>query len=139
MTANFIAHCIKYLINLLILPPHTSHLLQLLDVGVFAPFKRILAKKTDALLRLNLNRISRINWITMFIAAKREALVSKNIIIRWKGADLKPFQPQTVLRKLPSHRASTASPPFTPRHSNALNLSLLDSSPPNGTKLRKTN
>ena len=61
ITANFIAHCIKHLIDLLILPPHTFYLLQPLDVGVFAPFKRILVKKTDALSRLNSSRISRID------------------------------------------------------------------------------
>ena len=48
MTANFIAFCMKYLIDLLILPPHTLHLLQLLDVGVFALLKRALVEETDA-------------------------------------------------------------------------------------------
>jgi len=43
VTANVIAFCIKNAIDLLILPPHTSHILQPLDVGVFAPLKRALA------------------------------------------------------------------------------------------------
>ena len=61
MTANFIAFCMKYLINLLILFPHTSHLLQPLDVNVFAPLKRTLTEKTDAVSQLNFNHISRAN------------------------------------------------------------------------------
>lgn len=40
VTANVIAFCMENAIELLILPPHTSHILQPLDVGVFAPLKR---------------------------------------------------------------------------------------------------
>jgi hypothetical protein len=46
ITANVIAHCMKHAIDLLILPPHTSHMLQPLDVSVSAPLKRALAKET---------------------------------------------------------------------------------------------
>ena len=59
MTANFIAFCMEYLIDLLILPPHISHLLQLLDVSIFALLKRTLAEETDAVFRLDFGRISR--------------------------------------------------------------------------------
>ena len=45
MTINFITFCMKCLINLCILLPHTSHLIQLLNVGIFAPLKHILNKK----------------------------------------------------------------------------------------------
>jgi len=47
-------------IDLLILPPYTLHLLQLLDVGVFAPLKRALALKTGAAMRLDPHRIPRV-------------------------------------------------------------------------------
>jgi hypothetical protein len=40
ITANVIAFCIRHAIDLLILPPHTSHTLQPLDVSVFSPLKR---------------------------------------------------------------------------------------------------
>ena len=48
MTANFIAFCIKYLINFFILFLHTLHLLQLLDIDVFMSLKCALAEETDA-------------------------------------------------------------------------------------------
>ena len=139
MTANFIAYCMKHAINLLILPPHTSHLLQPLDVSVFAPFKRALTEEIDKLSRLDSGRISRVDWVSMFIRAKSKALVSSNILAGWKGTSLEPFQPQKVLQELLSHRTSTISPPSTPQDSSALNLSLLDNSPPDGTQLRNTN
>jgi len=43
ITANVIAHCIEHAINLLILLPHTLHVLRPLDVSVFSLLKRALA------------------------------------------------------------------------------------------------
>ena len=78
---NFIGFCIEYLIDLLILFPHTSHLLQPLDVGVFAPLKRALAEETDTVSRLDSSRISRADWVSMFIRARSKALVSGNVLV----------------------------------------------------------
>ena len=59
MTANFIAFYMEYLIALFILPPHISHLLQLLDVGVFVPLKRALAEEIDVVFSFDFGHISR--------------------------------------------------------------------------------
>ena len=61
MTVNFIAFCMKYLIDLFILFLHILHLFQPLDVNIFAPLKCILVKKIDTIFRFNSNRISRAN------------------------------------------------------------------------------
>jgi hypothetical protein len=50
ISGSFIAHCLQNRIALLILPPHTSHLLQPLDVAIFGPLKKRL---TAALSHLN--------------------------------------------------------------------------------------
>ena len=47
MTGKFIAKCIHSSIDLLILLPHCSHLLQPLDVGVFGPMKQFHAQEVD--------------------------------------------------------------------------------------------
>lgn len=49
-------------IDLLILSPHCSHILQPLDVSVFSPLKRTLAAETDAVTRLDAGRVSRVDW-----------------------------------------------------------------------------
>ena len=61
MTANFIAHCIKHAINLLILLPHTSHLLQPLNVNMFAPLKHTLTEETNAISKHDSRCISHVN------------------------------------------------------------------------------
>lgn len=55
ITANIITFCMDKSIDILVLPSHTSHVLQPLDVGVFSPLKRALASETDALARLDLS------------------------------------------------------------------------------------
>ena len=91
MTANFIAHCMKHAIDLLILLPHTSHLLQPLDVSVFAPLKCALAEETDAVSRHDSGCISRVDWVSMFICARSKALIPSNILAGWRGAGLEPL------------------------------------------------
>ena len=99
ITANVIAFCMRNAIDLLILPPHTSHILQPLDVGVFAPLKRALACETDAALRPDTGRMPRVQWVEMYIRARGKALVSQNILSGWRSVGLVPLSPITVLRK----------------------------------------
>ena len=49
MTANFIAFCMKYLINLFILFLHILYLFQLFDVNVFVLLKYVLTEEINAI------------------------------------------------------------------------------------------
>jgi len=139
ITANVVAYCMEHTIDLLILPPHTSHMLQPLDVGVFSPLKRALAAETDAVTRLDSGRIQRVEWTEMYIRARVKALTSSNIASGWRASGLQPLSPITVLEKLPSTLAPQPLMPQTPGQSSSLDLSLLHSSPPEGTELREAN
>jgi hypothetical protein len=124
-SSHMIAFCMQKAIDLMILPPLCSHILQPLDVGVFAPLKRALASETDAALRLGTGRMSRVEWLEMYIRAREKALTMSNIRGGWRGAGLAPLSPITVLDKLPVNRTPTASPPCTPPQQADLDLSLL--------------
>jgi hypothetical protein len=139
ITANVIAFCMRNAIDLLILPPHCSHILQPLDVGVFAPLKRALASETDASLRLDTGRIPRVEWVEMYIRARSKAMASHIILGGWRGAGLVPLSPIIVLDKLPKLSGLAASLPHTPPQHIDLDLSLLQSSPPDGTELHQAN
>ena len=97
MIANFIAFCMKYLINLFILLPHILHLFQLFDVGVFAPLKCALIEETDAVFWFDFNCISHADWVSMFVQIKSQVLISKNVFAGWKNISLKLFQLQKIL------------------------------------------
>jgi hypothetical protein len=121
------------------MPPHCSHILQPLDVSIFSPFKRALAKETDALSRLDIKRLQRVEWTEMFIRARAKALIEANIRSGWKATGLEPLSPLVVLEKLRQNQPSPVVEPSTPPTQPDLDLSLLDSSPPDGTELQQAN
>ena len=129
----------EHAIDLLILPPHTSHMLQPLNVSVFAPLKRALASETDATSRLDSGQIQRVEWTLMYIRARERALTSANIKSGWKATGLQPLSAITVLDKLQPASTPQPSIPQTPGQTSALDLLLITSSPPEGTKLCEAN
>jgi hypothetical protein len=137
--ADFIAYCMEQDIDLLIMPPHCSHLLQPLDVGVFSAFKRAHASETDQLSRLSSQRISRVEWLEMFTRARQKAVTCENILSGWKGAGLVPSNPQKVIDRLSRQPVHPASKPRPSPNQADLDFSLLQSSPPDGTELRESN
>ena len=100
LTARFIAFCLEKAIDLVVLPPHSSHILQPLDVAVFSPLKTYLSNETDRLARLNLSRISKIEWTAAFIEARRRAFSSSNICAGFRKAGIYPPSPIEVLASL---------------------------------------
>ena len=77
--ADFIAHCIKNNIDLLIILFYCSHLLQPLNVRIFAAFKRVHNGKTDAVLRFNIQHNFYFKWLQMFQRVKFKTVISTNI------------------------------------------------------------
>ena len=73
ITGDFIAHCMDNNILLMILPPHSSHLTQPLDVGVFGALKKQMATEIEPLMRTGVARIQKIEWLTAFVAAHDKA------------------------------------------------------------------
>jgi len=45
VTGEFIRHCMDNNIKLLILPPHSSHFTQLLNIGVFSPLESYMTEE----------------------------------------------------------------------------------------------
>jgi hypothetical protein len=152
VTGGFIAHCMDYKIVLLRLPPHTSHVLQPLDVGIFKPLKTYLSSKLDPTIRTQVARLQKPEWVDAYVEARAAAFTPGNIWRAWRGAGLFPFNPDRVLRHIRPPVSSVVSSavlrvpstPQTPESSIPIDpqlfeTSLLHSSPPNATILRRTN
>jgi len=137
--ADFIAHCMENKIDLLVMPAHCTHVLQPLDVGVFAAFKTAHSGETDMVSRLSTARISRREWLEMFIRARAKAVTPTNIKAGWKGAGLMPSDPMKVLQRLSIQPPTPARPTHTPPEQITLDTTLLQSSPPEGTELHQSN
>jgi len=146
ITVDFISHCREHKVLLLRLIPHTSHLCQPLDVGLFGPLKRTLSVKIQPLIQTEVSRIHKPEWLTAFIQARQTAFSHSNVLGGWRGAGLFPFNPEKVLRHIeipPSPTAINPTCPDSPMHGTSLdpalfNSSLLTSSPLNAEAFRKT-
>jgi hypothetical protein len=100
ISGSFISHCIQNRITLLILPPHTSHLLQPLDVVNFGPLKKRLTAALSHLNEAQLVRIQKIEWMEAYTKVPSEAITKQNMESSWHGAGLFPFNPQRALRTI---------------------------------------
>lgn len=83
--------------------------------------------------------MKRVEWTEMYIRARERALTSNNIKSGWRGAGPWPLSPISVLEKANLHPNTTPLHPCTPTNSTPYDISLLDSSPPDGTELRHAN
>jgi hypothetical protein len=84
----------------LCMPPHSSHLLQPLDVGCFRPLKNAYGKQVENLMRVHLTHITKPDFFVSLYAAFQEALKEENIQGGFRGAGIVPFNPDAVLSKL---------------------------------------
>ena len=98
----------------MLLPAHSSHLLQPLDVGIFGPLKTAISSQLDRLIRTGVSRVQKVEWLDAYIKARAIAFSSRNILSSWKGAGLVPFSPSHILRRISSGRNTTSTPPTSP-------------------------
>jgi hypothetical protein len=92
--------CKENNIYTLCMPPHSSHLLQPLDVGCFSPLKRAYSREVESLIRHHINHITKLEFLPAFKTAFDRSFTLANICSAFRGAGLVPLQPDTVLSKL---------------------------------------
>jgi len=146
ISAAFVGYCLQNRIALVLLPPHSSHILQPLDVGVFSPLKKALALRQSRLFRSGVRRIQKAEWLDHFIEARESSVSEANILSGWRGSGLFPENLHRMLHQFPvSHRLDLASmttpiclPQTLPPESTAMPF-FLSSSPPPPATLRSTN
>ena len=141
VNGEFIAQAYLNNILLLRLPPHTSHLLQPLDVGLFGPLKKYASAAMEPLIQAGVSRVKKEEWLSAYLKGREKAFRDSNIFGGWRGAGLNPLQPSKILAKLPSPRIlSTSSTPSTMLIvSNSFDTSLITSSPPDAAILQSNN
>jgi hypothetical protein len=61
------------------MPPYSSHLLQLLDVGCFGPLKRAYGGLVKAKMWLGYNHIDKLDFLKAYPAARQQVFTIQNI------------------------------------------------------------
>ena len=92
------------------MPPHSSHLLQLLDVSCFSVLKRLYRQQIERLMRNGVNYIDKQDFLEAYLAAHKETMTSANIHSSFAAAGLVPYDPERVLSKLHT-QLKTPTPP----------------------------
>jgi uncharacterized small protein (DUF1192 family) len=110
-TAEFDAFYKENTIICLCIPPHTSHLLQPLDVGVFGPLKRAYGKLVEGMMVAGNNHIDKEDFLHLYLPACEKVFNQRNIYSGFTGAGLKPFNQDQVLEKI-TFQLHTPTPPL---------------------------
>jgi hypothetical protein len=92
-TTEFMWECYSNNIHLLFLPPHTSHVLQPLDLSVFAPLKQAYRKQLSFLsLLTDSTPLGKRNFLACYRKARISSLTVANIKAGWKASGLWPVR-----------------------------------------------
>jgi hypothetical protein len=109
---EFQQYCKEAKIITLCMPPHSSHLLQPLDVGCFSPLKRAYGRQAEEMIRNGINHMTKIEFLPAFQQAYSKTIIKDNILGGFRGAGLVPHNPEVVISKL-DVKLRTPTPPAT--------------------------
>jgi len=116
-TPEFDQFCTENKIITLCMPPHTSHLLQPLDVSCYSPLKRAYGREVEELARQGVYHVDKIDFLTIYTRIRTAVFTQQNIQAGFQATGLVPLCPDRVLSSLTVVR--TPSPPQTTTENNA--------------------
>ncbi|RPA75385.1 CENP-B protein, partial [Ascobolus immersus RN42] len=101
ITYNFLKYCLDRNIFPIVIPSHTSHLLQPLDVGCFGPYAKKYSQALDnyVLTHLTEDYIGREDFFPILALCREEALTKHNIIKAFEATGIVPFNQRIVVER----------------------------------------
>ncbi|KAJ5543815.1 hypothetical protein N7513_003398 [Penicillium frequentans] len=122
LTYEFIKFCEDKKILLFFLPPHTSHLLRPLDVGVFNVYKHYHSEAIEAATLTGCMKFSKQDFLAAISEIRTKTFKLHTIRLGFKSSGIWPINPSIVCDKLVEYRPQTPSLPSSPI-SNSTNIS----------------
>ena len=90
-------YCLENDIIVLYLPPHTSHILQLLDLSIFRSIKALYQKTVRKVTAGDTQRILRHQFIDIYEQIRPAAMSKSNIEAGWRKSGLYPHDSSQLL------------------------------------------
>ena len=109
ISTDFVNFCIHHYIDLILLSPHLSHLLQSLNVKVFAPLKYTISKQISHFIHSGIRRIQKVEWVEQFIIVREQEITKENVLAEWRGVSLFLENMHSILSQLTDYRDPTVS------------------------------
>jgi hypothetical protein len=98
-------------IYLFYLIPHSSHILQPLDLSCFSPLKCRYRSKIEELARIdNAAPVKKRRFLQYYEKARNEGLTCSNICSGWKKAGILPWNPRRVIQSIEYPTQATSQP-----------------------------
>ena len=91
------------------LPPHSAHITQPLDVGIFQPLKHYHTEAIDTAVRAGNVDFNKLDFLASFQAIRAQTFTKSSILSAWKNTGLIPYNPQVFLSKIEGIQAAQAS------------------------------
>jgi DDE superfamily endonuclease len=122
ITREVLEFCEKKLIHMFCLPPHTSHILQPLDVVLFQQYKHFHGKAIDYATRTGCGDFSKVEFLAAIDSIRKQTFKRNSILSSFRECGLVPYMPSIVLAKVQEYEA----PPDRTRRFSTPPLDLLD-------------
>lgn len=108
---RFIDYCDSNGILLVVLPPHSTHRLQPLDVGIFSPLAHAYSQEIDQLIQSScgFSRLTKRSFWRLFAAAWERSVTFSNIKSAFAGPGIFPLEPEKVLTSIKTKTPSPAN------------------------------
>ena len=100
VTPEFNQYCSQNSIIVLCMPPHSSHLLQPLDVSCISVLKRSYGNAVEAQMRAGINHIDKNDFTVLYQQARTTSFSPATILSGFKSTGLVSFDPDQVLSRL---------------------------------------
>jgi hypothetical protein len=111
LTTEFDRTCSENNIISICMPPHSSHLLQPLDVSCFAVLKRQYGRLVENRMRNGFNHVDKADFLTAFPEARTAAYKAETIRNGFAATGLVPFDPERVIQHLTTQVKTPTPPP----------------------------
>jgi len=136
LIGEFVAYALEHKIVLCCLPPHTSHYLQPLDVGVFTHAKRRYRMAVQERAERGWTTMKRDNFLPLYAELRPNNLNSSTIMDGWKQTGIRPVSLDVLERHFKDQNVN-----ITPRKLQTLqvdNSQQLDTGPDEGLQIQST-
>ena len=111
LNQDFKDYCLEHKILTLCMPPHSSHVLQPLDVVCFSPLKRKYSQRVRDLARRRVFHINKEGFLPAFRDAFFEVFTEANCRKAFEASGLVPINAQIVLDRLEVRLRTPPAPP----------------------------